>query len=99
MSSLASALAASRRGYHATDLDNPSLISSLLRCRPPGVCFLLRWALDRCVSEASRSSVAAGDGGVSVAIVGECLRALTNLLVDDQGEVGIGLWLNLWLVC
>ncbi|KAM7539117.1 hypothetical protein Aperf_G00000051473 [Anoplocephala perfoliata] len=86
LSSLASALAASRRGFHATDLDTPSLLSSLLRCRPPGVCFLLRWALDRCVSEASRSSVAAGDGGVSVAIVGECLRALVNLLVDDQGE-------------
>ncbi|VUZ43624.1 unnamed protein product, partial [Hymenolepis diminuta] len=87
LSSLAAALAASRRGYHAMHLATPSLLPSLLLCRPPGICFLLRWALDRCVSEAScASSVTATDGGVSVAIVGECLRALNNLLVDDQGE-------------
>lgn len=89
LSSLAAALAASRRGYHTMHLATPSLLPSLLLCRPPGICFLLRWGLDRCVSEAScASSVTATDGGVSVAIVGECLRALNNLLVDDQGEVG-----------
>ncbi|VDO12391.1 unnamed protein product [Rodentolepis nana] len=103
LSSLAAALAASRRGYHATHLAIPSLLPSLLLCRPPGICFLLRWALDRCVSEAScASSVTAVEGGVSMAIVGECLRALNSLLVDDQGEVRFKCTTKnncLWLTC
>ncbi|VDM32921.1 unnamed protein product [Hydatigera taeniaeformis] len=88
LSSLAAALAASRRGHHSALLQTPSLLPSLLLTRPTGICFLLRWALDRCVSEATRASSAVGGngGGVSVALISECFRALNNLLVDERGE-------------
>nr|CDS20913.1 RNA polymerase II associated protein 1 [Echinococcus granulosus] len=88
VSSLAAALAASRRGHHASLLQAPSLLPSLLT-RPSGICFLLRWALDQCISEATRASAAVGgnSGGVSIALIGECFRALNNLLVDERGEM------------
>ncbi|KAL5105177.1 RNA polymerase II-associated protein 1 [Taenia crassiceps] len=86
LSSLATALAASRRGHHAALLQTPSLLSSLLLTRPTGICFLLRWALDQCVSEATRASAAVSGGGISIALIGECFRALNNLLVDEKGE-------------
>lgn len=89
LSSLAAALAASRRGHHVALLQTPSLLPSLLLTRPTGICFLLRWALDQCVSEATRASaaVSGNSGGVSIALISECFRALNNLLVDERGEV------------
>uniref|UniRef100_A0A5K3ENT8 RPAP1_C domain-containing protein n=2 Tax=Mesocestoides corti TaxID=53468 RepID=A0A5K3ENT8_MESCO len=86
LSCLASALAASRRGRHGGALQTSSLVSPLLSA-PAAVCFLLRWSLDKAVSEVTRVGAPGGSGGVSLAVVCECLRALDNLLSDGKGEI------------
>lgn len=51
-----------------------------------GICFLLRWSLDHAASEGARAGAAGGMSTYAV-LIGECLRAMANLICDDLGEV------------
>lgn len=66
-----------------------------------GVCFLLRWCLDQAVSEFARSGGASAQGGegASLAVVSECLRALSCLLSDEKGEVSLVVGYNHFRFC